>query len=96
MKGERLSSRLVLGGALATFLGTAAVFLASVAPVRAQDCYWDGRMGIGPNCRDEWGSGGYGWSSCAECAFTMCTVLGGNDYECVNTCIYGAYDDGCS
>lgn len=94
MKGERLGSRLVLGGALSTFVGTLAAFLASVAPVRATDCYYDGVYGIGPNCQEETMNGQ--WTSCSECAYEMCWMFGGEDYQCVNSCIAGSWQSGCS
>ena len=76
---------------IAVFLATALITPASVTAV---DCYYDGLNGIGPNCKNEWEELMFG--TCTQCSFSYCMMLGAYaDYECISTCIAGAYQSGC-
>ena len=101
MTGESRNWKLLLGSATLTFLVTLTTFVSSVATVRADNCYWEGQHGIGPNCIDECSQPGYPWGTCANCANTMCGLFAdpGEPYpfdnECYETCKDGAANSGC-
>jgi hypothetical protein len=100
MSDESRGFRLVISGAVLTFLFTLATFVSSVATVHATNCWADGYYGIGPNCAEECMNSQ--WQTCAECASHYCRLLAGYqpegpwDSECGLTCFVGADEWGCN
>ena len=85
-------TRVLRNVAIVAFLVTV---LFAQAPVSATDCWWDGKLGIGPNCVEEWQE--LSFENCSQCALAHCLMLGAYaDYDCISSCVAGAWSAGCT